>query len=209
MRSGDGVIILSYKSLKERIQSMGMFDWTLNRMASAGGKSDIVTLQAKTTGGLTSEIQKFMRKGYVMQGGISTNFEYGRAVYYATMIRTAEPDPSKMEQFTQKLEEETEKLKKEKLEKELELKRKELEELDEKIKAKQDQLSSEKESESKPQSKSSPDKKPEPELDLKTSIKNNLAKQKQDIKKSIKNNLDIDKKKAKMKNSLKGFIDKI
>lgn len=68
---------------------MGLYDWTLNKLAVQAKHNDVVTIQATTTSGLSSETQKMMRKGYVMQGNIVSDFDRSRrcTVYYATMIK--------------------------------------------------------------------------------------------------------------------------
>lgn len=69
---------------------MGLLDWTLNKLAAQAKHNDVVTIQATTTGGLSSETQKMMRKGYVMQGNIVSDFDRSRrcTVYYATMVKS-------------------------------------------------------------------------------------------------------------------------
>lgn len=68
---------------------MGFYDWTLNKLAVQAKHNDVVTIQATTTSGLSSETQKMMRKGYVMQGNIVSDFDRSRrcTVYYATMVK--------------------------------------------------------------------------------------------------------------------------
>ena len=69
---------------------MGLYDWTLNKLAAQAEHNDVVTIQATTTSGLSSETQKMMRKGYVMQGNIVSDFDRSRrcTVYYATMVKS-------------------------------------------------------------------------------------------------------------------------
>ena len=55
---------------------MGVFTWTLNRMAG-GAKTGVVTLEANTPTGLSNEIAKYTQKGYALQGGITTGSQYG------------------------------------------------------------------------------------------------------------------------------------
>lgn len=66
---------------------MGMLDWANNRLAGAASEG-VVTLTAKTSGGISDEIAKYTRKGYVLQGGITTSPMYGgnSYKYHATMM---------------------------------------------------------------------------------------------------------------------------
>lgn len=106
---------------------MGMFTWTLNRMAG-GAKTGVVTLEANTPGGLSNEIAKYTQKGYVLQGGITTGAQYGgnRHKFYATMILAADnseqqnPESSELDDELKKIEIERKKLELEKAKLELE-----------------------------------------------------------------------------------------
>ena len=179
---------------------MGLFDWTLNRMAGAAMDNSVIVLQAKTPGGLTSEIQKYARKGYAMQGGITTNSEYGHPVYYATMIHIEssatqgeqlEPEPNLKMSEQEKLDYELEKKRKELQELESkQAKLKELEELDKKIETKKRVAMSQSNVK-----------------DRDDSAKNQSISQ--EIKQAIKNELGIDKQKSNLKKSLHRFIDKL
>lgn len=70
---------------------MSFYDWSMNKMAGWAKNDDVIMLQATTTSGLSSETQKYMRKGYVMQGNITSDFDRTRrcTVYYATMIKAS------------------------------------------------------------------------------------------------------------------------
>ena len=70
---------------------MGMLDWATNRMAG-GAKLGVVTLTASTSSGISAEIAKYARKGYVLQGGITTSPMYGgnSYKYHATMMLAAD-----------------------------------------------------------------------------------------------------------------------
>lgn len=70
---------------------MGMLDWATNRMVG-GAKTGVVTLTAETSSGISAEIAKYARKGYVLQGGITTSPRYGgnSFKYHATMMLAAD-----------------------------------------------------------------------------------------------------------------------
>lgn len=107
---------------------MGMLDWATNRMAG-GAKLGVVTLTAETSGGIDAEIAKYTRKGYVLQGGITTSPRYGgnSFKYHATMMLAADnsgqqktPESAELDDELKKIEIERKKLELEKAKLELE-----------------------------------------------------------------------------------------
>ena len=107
---------------------MGVFTWTLNRMAG-GAKTGVVTLEANTPTGLSNKIAKYTQKGYVLQGGITTGSQYGGNThkYYATMMLAADnSEPAKTSESVE-LDDELKKIEIEKKKLELEKAKLELE----------------------------------------------------------------------------------
>ena len=109
---------------------MGMLDWATNRMAG-GAKLGVVTLTARTSSGISAEIAKYARKGYVLQGGITTSPMYGgnSYKYHATMMLVADnaeqqqqqsPESAELDDELKKIEIERKKLELEKAKLELE-----------------------------------------------------------------------------------------
>ena len=107
---------------------MGMLDWVTNRMAG-GAKLGVVTLTASTSSGISAEIAKYASKGYVLQGGITTNPMYGgnSYKYHATMMLAADnseqqqtPESAELDDELKKIEIERKKLELEKAKLELE-----------------------------------------------------------------------------------------
>ena len=108
---------------------MGMLDWATNRMAG-GAKLGVVTLTASTSSGISAEIAKYTRKGYVLQGGITTSPMYGgnSYKYHATMMLAADnaeqqqqsPESAELDDELKKIEIERKKLELEKAKLELE-----------------------------------------------------------------------------------------